>query len=300
MRSEPVVTVNGLAKKFGATKALQDVSFTLQPGEVVGLVGANGAGKTTLLETILGAQRPSAGECITLSAPVSEIGSEELQLIGFVGQEDPLIPWMRAGQLLKFLSTHYPTWDRQLEHQLINLLNVPLGSRIGDLSPGERQRLALAASFSYRPKLLLLDEPGSSLDPEARRELLQLLIDFMQSGEQTIVISSHILADLEKISDRLLVLQGGKLVFDGRLDELKEQFRRFRVSSLTESLPPLEKSAHVLSVEQHERQAVLIARGAGIPSMRELAASRGWVIEESFLALEELYPLLLAFGGNND
>jgi ABC-2 type transport system ATP-binding protein len=213
-----------VTKRYDRTLALDEVTLAVPCRSIVGLVGRNGSGKTTLLRHATGLVLPDTGECETLGTPSSRLGRAELSRLGVVQQHDRLLEWMRAAQLLEYVSSFHDRWDRDLERSLVESLSVDLDARIGTMSPGAVQKLALVLATCHHPDLLLLDEPLSDLDPIARRHVLALLLDRFSSEGMTIVISSHMLHDIEPVIDRVVCLHAGRVVADEPLDDLKERY----------------------------------------------------------------------------
>jgi ABC-2 type transport system ATP-binding protein len=214
----------GVTKRYGSTLALDDVSVRIPRRSIVGLVGRNGSGKTTLLRHITGLVLPDAGGCMTLGAPAAKLGRRELARIGVVNQHDPLLEWMRGSQLLKYVSAFYESWDQELQRSLVDRLELDTSRRVGAMSPGNLQKLALVLATCHHPELLLLDEPLSDLDPIARRSVLSMLLDRFSTDDITIVVSSHMLHDIETVVDRIIMLESGRVVADAALDDLKERY----------------------------------------------------------------------------
>jgi ABC-2 type transport system ATP-binding protein len=219
------VEITNATKRFGKNIALESVSLTLPARSLVGLVGRNGSGKTTLLRHIVGLVLPTSGECRTFGVPTANLGASELERIGFAQQRDNFLDWMRARQLINYVSAFYPKWDKDLERSLIDLLDIDPEARIGTASPGNLQKISLLLATCHHPELLLLDEPLSELDPVARNSVLSVLLERFAADNVTMIISSHLLFDLERIVDRIVCLEKGRIVADTPLDKLKEEFR---------------------------------------------------------------------------
>lgn len=215
--------LRGVTKTFGRTTALADVTVAVPRRSIVGLLGRNGSGKTTLLRHVTGLLLPTSGRCITLGTDAGSLGPQELRRIGVVNQHDRLLAWMRVGQLLGYVSSFYETWDGALQEQLIRSLDVDVDARVGSLSPGNAQKVGLVVATCHHPELLLLDEPLSDLDPVARREVLAMLLGRFRTDEITIVISSHMIHDIERVVDRVICLEQGRIVADAELDALKDE-----------------------------------------------------------------------------
>jgi ABC-2 type transport system ATP-binding protein len=164
----PIVEVSKISKSFGSIKALDEVSLAIPSGRIIGLLGANGAGKSTLLRTLIGLYLPDEGRVTTFGTVARDLGPRELARIGYVHQEGELLNWMTVGQLIRYVSAYYPNWNQALEQRYIIDFQINTGARVGSLSPGERQKVAILIAIGFEPELLILDEPASALDPIAR------------------------------------------------------------------------------------------------------------------------------------
>ena len=221
----PLITQN-LTKRFGfrsgGRAALNSLSLEIAPGRVVGLLGRNGAGKSTLLHTACGLILPTTGSSTTLGRPCAELDAPELSQIGFMPQEPAFLAWMTVRQQLDFTATFYATWDRAREPRLLGDLELDPTRKIAQLSVGDQQKLGLILAVCHHPQLLLLDEPMSALDPIVRTRLLAFVVDLIREDASTILLSSHILADVEKIVDWVVVLDRGELALNSALDAVQE------------------------------------------------------------------------------
>lgn len=213
-----------VTKRFGKKVALDSVSLAVPPRSIIGLIGRNGSGKTTLLRHITGLYLPTSGECEALGCRTADLGAPQLSKIGAVNQHDTFIEWMKVDQFLRYIETFYTTWDRQLEAHLVKQLEVDISARIGTLSPGNSQKVGLIAATCHHPSLLLLDEPLSDLDPIVRSRTISMLLDRFSDDDLTMVISSHMLHDIERIVDRIVCLDRGRIVADAPLEDLREKF----------------------------------------------------------------------------
>ncbi|MDQ3516610.1 MAG: ABC transporter ATP-binding protein [Gemmatimonadota bacterium] len=284
-----------VSKRFGKTIAIDDVTYAAPRQSVIGLIGKNGSGKTTLLRHVTGLYLPTSGRCTTSGVPAGDLGKDELSRIGVVNQHDTFLPWMRARQLLRYVSSFYERWDHELERQLIRTLEIDTETRVGAMSPGNVQKLALVVATCHRPELLLLDEPLSDLDPIARQDVLTMLLDYFREGEATIVISSHMLHDIERIADRIVCMDGGRIVADAPLDELKEGYAEWWVTSGAGALPAKFPEAFILSASGNRFQARVFVRDpeAHAAEFRERYTA---AIEVRPLGLEAVFRLI-AHGG---
>jgi ABC-2 type transport system ATP-binding protein len=281
-----------IVKRYGSTTALAGVSLSVPRRSMVGLVGRNGSGKTTLLRHVTGLVLPDAGRCVTLGLPAAELSRAELSRLGVVHQDDRLLDWMRAGQLLEYVSSFYETWDGDLERSLMATLEVDRGARVGAMSPGTRQKLALVLATCHHPELLLLDEPLSDLDAIARQSVLTMLLDRFNSDDMTIVISSHMLRDIERVVDRIVCLDAGRIVADDELDALKERFSEWVVTSPGGGLPSRYPEPYVVTARGDRSRARLVVR-EGDAHAAGFAARYGATIDARTLNLESIFRVLV-------
>jgi len=290
----PMVETRGLSKRFGKVQALNAVDLEIARGRIVGLLGANGAGKSTLLRHIIGLYLPDHGRCTTLGVEAGQLTPAELARIGYVHQEGELIDWMTAAQLLRYVSVYYPTWNSELEERLVGEYEISLKARVGSLSPGQRQRLAIMIAVCFEPELLILDEPAAALDPLARAQFLDLLLQLIQDQNRTIVISSHILSDVEKVIDHAVIMKAGKIVADASFDALREKYCRVRLTSLGGALPETLDFANVLECKRNESEATLTVADLS-PDQIEAAAGRlNCQADIQPLPLEDIYRVVVA------
>jgi ABC-2 type transport system ATP-binding protein len=287
-----VVEVRRLSRRYGGQLALDAVTTTIPRRSIVGLVGRNGSGKTTLLRHVTGLVLPDEGECVTLGRPAAKLGRAELSRIGAVHQHDRLIGWMRGEQLLRYVASFYGTWDRDLERSLVSALELDVAARVGSLSPGNAQKLALVLATCHRPELLLLDEPLSDLDPVARRSVLALLLERFSSDDVTIVISSHMLRDIEPVVDRILCLHRGRVAADAPLDELKERYAEWIVTSREGRLPATFGAPYVLAARGDHQRARLVV-DATTAQVAAFEALYDATVEGRPLNLERIFTFLV-------
>ena len=176
----PAISITNLTKTFGSKPALQKVNLEIPAGATVGLLGANGAGKTTLIKCALGLLRPTSGQCALLGESAWSLSAGAKARLGYVPQVISLYPWMRVRELIQYTASFYATWNAQLTDRLVQEWDIPLDDRVRGLSVGQKQKLAILTAVAYQPDLLILDEPAASLDPQARRQFLQLLVELTE------------------------------------------------------------------------------------------------------------------------
>ncbi|OHB80172.1 MAG: hypothetical protein A2Z25_02310 [Planctomycetes bacterium RBG_16_55_9] len=292
--ANPIVQMRGLRKRFGAIEALRDVNLDIHAGSIIGLLGANGAGKSTLLRHIIGLYLPDRGECVTFGCEAGKLGPAQLGRIGYVHQEGELLEWMKVGQLIRYVSTYYPSWNHQLEEKYVADYDIRKEARVGSLSPGQRQRLAILLAIGFGPELLILDEPASTLDPVARGQFLDLLLQIIQNENRTIIISSHILSDVEKVIDHVVIMEAGRILRDCSFDELKEEFCRVRISAMNGDLPVELPFENVVQHKRSNGQAVVTLRNATPEQIEQTAEDINCQVEIQTLPLEEIYKLVVS------
>jgi ABC-2 type transport system ATP-binding protein len=219
----PVISMRGVVKRFGNKTVLDGVDLEIPAGTVVGLLGTNGSGKTTLLKCLVGLLRPQAGECAILGEGSWDLSSAVKARVGYVPQTIKLFPWMTVADLIRYTAAFYPNWNDSLAQKLSGELELPQRDRVGKLSVGQLQRLAILTAISHEPDVLIFDEPAASLDPMARRKFLQLIIELAEPEKRTVLFSTHITSDLERVADRVAVLKDGRISYFGLLEDLKEQ-----------------------------------------------------------------------------
>jgi ABC-2 type transport system ATP-binding protein len=255
-----VLETRDLGKQFRRRWALSDCTLDVPSGRVVGLVGPNGAGKTTLLHLATGLLRPTTGTIEVLGGP-PPASPAQLGRVGFVAQDTPTYPVLTVADHLRLGARLNPGWDARLAADRIERLGLDRAQRAGKLSGGQRAQLALTLAIAKQPELLILDEPVASLDPLARREFLQGLMETVADQELSVVLSSHLVADLERVCDYLIVLVASKVQVAGEVDRLLATHhlltgaRRHPVS-----LPP---GQEVISASHTDRQTTLIMRTDG-------------------------------------
>ena len=247
------LALQGLTVSFGAQRVLDGLDWSLPSGRVVGLLGRNGAGKTTLIETLLGLREPDAGQATMFGQPSLALGDDARARIGYVPQRSDLFEWLTADQLLAYFRSFYPRWNTAKVDGLMSRWDIARDKPIRKLSGGQQQRLSIVRALAHEPELLVLDEPVASLDPAARRDFLSELVDQVIDQRTTIVFSTHILSDLERVAVDVAFLSGGKIALHAPLDELLES--SVRLGGVPADIRRF--------VDQHQLQA--ISRDAGVP-----------------------------------
>jgi ABC-2 type transport system ATP-binding protein len=255
-----VLRAHGLGKRYRRRWALSDCTLDVPAGRVVGLVGPNGAGKTTLLNLAVGMLTPTSGTIEVLGGQPAS-GAAQLAKVGFVAQETPTYPGLSIEEHLRLGARLNPGWDDALARSRIRRLGLDPGHRAGKLSGGQRAQLALTLGVAKRPELLILDEPVASLDPLARREFLQDLMEAVAEHELSVVLSSHLVSDLERVCDHLIVLVASRVQLAGDLDTLLATHHRLTGARRDPASLPADQN--VISASHTERQTTMLVRTDG-------------------------------------
>jgi ABC-2 type transport system ATP-binding protein len=277
------IETSGLTKRYGRRTALWECTLSIPAGKVVGLVGPNGAGKTTLLHLAVGLLEPSAGRIEVLGHRPAE-DAEQLARVGFVAQNTPLYASMSVSEHLDLGAWLNPSWDESLARQRIEHLELDMAQKAGTLSGGQRAQLALTLAIAKRPELLILDEPVASLDPLARRQFLQALMGTVTEHGVSVLLSSHLVADLERVCDYLVVLVASRVQVAGDIDDLLSTHHRLTGPRRDGLRPP--SDWEVIAESATERQSTLVVRH------ESPVLDPAWTIDE--LGLEDL---VLAYMG---
>ena len=272
-----ILEAHALGMQYGRRRALADCTLNIPPGHVVGLVGPNGAGKSTLLKLACGMLKPTSGSISVLGdAPGS--GPGQLARVGFLAQDAPVYPHLSVADHLRLGAHLNPRWDKEFAERRIARLDLDPGQKAGKLSGGQRAQLALTVAAGKKPELLLLDEPVASLDPLARREFLKQLMEFVVDDGTGVVLSSHLISDLERVCDYLIVLVASRVRLAGEVDQLVAAHHRIVCTRREPDALPA--GLEVVSAEHTDRQSTFVVRAdAPLPA-------GDWVAEP--LGMEDL------------
>jgi ABC-2 type transport system ATP-binding protein len=296
--ADAVIAISNLSRRFGSTTALDDVSLYVPRGSVFGLVGENGAGKTTLIKHILGLFRAESGtvrvfDVDPVADPVQVLGG-----IGYLSEQPDLPGWMRVDELLRYTQAFYPGWDAAYAEDLRKQFGLDPRARLKTLSKGQQAKAGLLAAQAHRPKLLLLDEPSSGLDPMVRRDILEAVIRTVADEGRTVFFSSHLLEEIERVSDHVAMLHQGKLVLCGPLDEIKRQHRRVTLRFGT-SLSAAPSVPGVINVSGSGKEWGVISNG-GRGDLPSAAAKLGAdIVDERTPSLSEIFVAYAGAEGNS-
>jgi len=251
-------------------------------------LGTNGSGKTTLLKCLLGLLRPTSGTSAVFGERSWDLSASSKSRLGYVSQEFALLPWMNVRSMTEYTGAFYEQWDQPYVDLLLKEWSLDEKARVATLSVGQRQKLAVILALGHHPELLILDEPVASLDPVARRQFLKSLIEFTEHEENTILFSTHITSDLERVASHVVFLDEGKVGFKEELDELKNRVKRVRISGV-HNLEQKLKIPGTLRAEYHETHALLTVKDYQAQQMDSLAEELNATITVEDLNLEEIF-----------
>jgi ABC-2 type transport system ATP-binding protein len=257
-------------------------------GVVFGLVGANGAGKTTLIRHVLGLLKAQSGSVRVFGLdPVADpVGV--LSRIGYLSEEGDLPGWMRVDELLRYMRAFYPKWDENYAQELREQFALDPAQKVKNLSKGQRARAGLLVALAYRPELLLLDEPSSGLDPIVRRDILGAIVRTIADEGRTVLFSSHLLEEVERVSDCVAMLKGGRIVFSGEMDDVKQTHHRLTLRFDDEQKQPPVLDG-VLAWEGRGCEWTVVASGSLDNLLLSASAVGAEVIEQQPLSLDEIF-----------
>ncbi len=283
-----VIAVSDLACRFGAKTVLDSLSLYVPRGSVFGLVGENGAGKTTLIKHLLGLLVPQAGTVRLFGMdPVADTVAV-LGRVGYLSEHRELASWMRVDELMRFTAAFYPSWDTRYAEELRKEFRLDPQARVRNLSQGQQAKAGLLLALAYKPELLILDEPSTGLDPVVRRDILEAIIRTIGQEGRTVLFSSHLLDEVERVSDHLAMIHEGAIVLHGPLDEVKRAHRRL-ILRFDSPLPAPPEFPWALSVTGAGREWRVICNDPS-GAVPELAAERGGrIVEEQAPTLDEIF-----------
>lgn len=285
----PVILAAGLCKSFNGRAVLNGIDLIVPAGQVVGLLGVNGAGKTTFIQCLVGLLRPDAGRGELLGCDSWNLGEEEKARIGYVPQESTAFSGLSVQGVIDYVATFYDHWDRARARTLCERWHLPPGDRVTTLSVGQRQQLAVVLALGHHPDLLLLDEPVASFDPLARRVFLEAILAEVADYGTTVLFSTHITSDVERIASHVAILGNGRIAVAEELDALKDRVKRLRILGNRRPLPADTRlpGAHRVVVEGEALVATIT--DASPERIAALAAAHDAEIRIDDLNLEEIF-----------
>jgi len=285
---DPLIEITGVTRRFGSRLALDNVSLTVACGVVFGLVGENGAGKTTLIKHMLGLLKAQSGTVRVFGLDPVRDPVGVLSRVGYLSEQRDLPLWMRVDELLRYTRAFYPKWDAAYAELLREQFALDPAARIKHLSRGECAKAGLLIALAHRPDLLLLDEPSSGLDPVVRRDILEAILRTVAEEGRTVFFSSHLLDEIERVSDHVAMVVEGRIALSGPLDAIKDNHHRLTLRFETaQAGPPSLPGA--LSVRGGGREWTIICNGALDDLTAAVARLGARVVEEGVPSLDEIF-----------
>lgn len=282
------VSLHNLQRQLGGVTIVKGISAQVLPGQVIALLGKNGAGKTTLLETILGFGFPSVGEVKLWGVTATSIDGEIKQRLGFVPQQDELMASLNGWEHLALFKAYRQQWNQMLVDKLIAEWLIPMDSYAGKMSVGQRQKLSILLALAHEPELLILDEPVASLDPIARRQFLQQLVNIAADEHRAVIFSTHIVGDVERVANQVWMLRDGVLVYQAGLDELKESFVRVTLTFDHEFTQKI-SWPHLIKQKNSGNQTQLTIEHWQPEIEQQLAQEFAAQVRVDYLSLEDIF-----------
>jgi len=284
----PIVELRRVTRQFGNKTALDEVSLSVPRGGVFGLIGGNGAGKTTLIKHILGLLKAQSGSVRVFGLDPVENPVGTLGRIGYLSEDRDLPNWMRVGELMRYTQAFFPNWDVAYAEDLREAFDLDGNAKVKHLSRGQRARAGLLAALAHRPELLVLDEPSSGLDPVVRRDILGAIIRTIADEGRTVLFSSHLLDEVERVADRVAIIHQGRIMLTATMDELKETHRRvtLRFGQALDRPPSL---VGTLSCAGQGAEWTFICSGEGEQLRRAAEAMGATVVGDAGLTLDEIF-----------
>lgn len=284
----PIVEICRVTRHFGNKTALDDLSLTVPRGGVFGLIGGNGAGKTTLIKHILGMLKAQSGSVRVFGLDPVENPVGTLGRIGYLSEDRDLPNWMRVGELMRYTQAFFPNWDERYAEELREAFDLDANARVKNLSRGQRARAGLLIALAHRPELLVLDEPSSGLDPVVRRDILGAIIRTIADEGRTVLFSSHLLDEVERVADRVAIIHQGRIMLTASMDEIKESHRRVTLR-FGQSLDRPPSLVGTLSFEGQGSEWTYICSGESGQLRRAAEAVGGTVVGDDALTLDEIF-----------
>jgi len=258
--SDPAIEARSLAKRFGARDVLHDVSFTVPKGKTFAFLGRNGAGKTTTIRTMLGLLKPDAGQVRIMGLDPRRDAMEVRRRVGYLAEDQAMFGWMKGSELTRFLRPFYPTWDDGLARYLAGAFELPMETRVRNLSKGESRRLGLLLALVHRPGVAILDDPTLGLDPIMRKEFLRDVVEHLQGSGVTVFFSSHLLYEVEPVADEVAILDGGRIIRQASTETLRAGVKQLLLPA--EAADELPKLPGVLDVRKGDHATAVIVEAA--------------------------------------
>ena len=286
--NEAVINLSNIHKKFDEQSVLRNLDLDVPQGTILGLMGRNGAGKSTLIKCLLGFLHPDAGKAAIFGENSRDLSADVRQRIGYVPQTLKGFGWMEVGTFLEYTGSFYRKWNQKKVDLLLQELELPLYAQISRMSEGELQKLSIVRALGHEPELLIFDEPVASLDPLARRQFLRRLIEINMDENITMLFSSHIASDLERVANDIAILKEGRIAYRGDLDSLQERIRRIHIQS-DRKLPDPLPIRNVVNCVVDDAKATVTVDGLDDAEIQKLGETLSAHVSTESLNLEDIF-----------
>lgn len=288
--SKPAIEIRGVAKSFGKRLVLRDVSLTVETGKTYAFLGRNGEGKTTTIRMLLGLLEPGEGSIRVLGLDPQVDPIKLRDQVGYLAEDQVMYGWMRVEELVRFVAPFYTTWDHDLARRYLEEFELPLRTKVKQLSKGQNVRLGLVLALAHRPELVILDDPALGLDPIMRKQFNRDLITHLQGEGRTVFYSSHLLDEVEPVADRVAILDGGQIVRDDDTEAIRADVKRLFVRP--ELLSTVQRVGRVLDIRPDGEELAITATGAEL--VADVLRREGQTVETIDLSLDEIFEAYVA------
>ncbi len=286
--NQPILKITNITKRYGSKTVLHDLELTVPKGTVMGLLGKNGAGKTTWIYCAVVLPTPQDGSITLFDEPAWDLSAKGKERLGYMPQVVKLYPWMKVSQMIAYTAGFYPQWNHALIAKLIQEWELKPSDKVGTLSVGQVQKLAILLAIGHGPDFLVLDEPAASLDPIARRQFLKTVLDLSVQNECSVLFSTHITSDLERIADTVAILREGRIVYCGGLEDLKESVKQLNIIA-NHPLPEKLSIPGMLNCRTQANEALVTVQGVNEILISSLQKQFGGQIQVKDLNLEDIF-----------
>ncbi|MFC1493029.1 ABC transporter ATP-binding protein [candidate division KSB1 bacterium] len=286
--NKQVINLNEMSKSFGDKKVLDSIDLNVPEGTIMGLIGKNGAGKTTLIKCMLGFLKPDGGSSRILDEDSWDLSNQVRHRIGYVPQNIISMKWLKVKAMLDYTGAFYSNWDNAKVDSLLSEWELDPGAKISTLSEGEKQKLAIILALGHDPDVLILDEPVASLDPASRRYFIKRLIELNLKENKTMLFSTHIMSDLERIAADIVLLKNSGIAYKGNLSDLKDNIRRIHFQSKSE-LPDTIPVQNVIHSHINKTTATFTVNGMNEEEIQKIGRDLSAFVTVEQLNLEEIF-----------
>ena len=287
--TEIAVKIDNLTCHFGDVTALENLSLSVPTGSIYAVVGKNGAGKTTALRTLMGMIRPTSGRVEILGLDCTTEGEKTRQQVGYLPESRSLYGYMRVAEILRFAQSFHRDWDDALTRRYLELFHIPQGRLISQLSAGMQTQLGLILALAHNPRVLILDEPIAHLDAVRVKELLTVILEEALAKEQTVVLSSHALHQVERVTDHVAIVDQGRLVVEKPLEDMKVDEKRIRVAFQVDPPGDLFDHPDVVKIERDGRKYLVTVRGSVDDIIHKCSRIPHFALDVIDMNLEEIF-----------